>query len=62
MVSCSITKPLPAVEIPANLKAPCDALPPFEGNSMGDLLEHAIDVAQLYKICSLRHEKLIELL
>ena len=41
---------------PSNIAAPCDPLPEFDGENMGDLLAYTVNVVQMYHTCAAKHE------
>jgi hypothetical protein len=53
LTGCSyFAKPQPA--IPANLAVPCADIAPFDGQTLGDLMEYTVDVISLYHECQSR--------
>uniref|UniRef100_UPI003F8D34A1 Rz1-like lysis system protein LysC n=1 Tax=Snodgrassella alvi TaxID=1196083 RepID=UPI003F8D34A1 len=56
----SSTKPLAAVNVPANLTEPCPALSPLNGSTGADILPWAVGVVEKYNECARRHSALVK--
>jgi len=65
LVGCASNKPKlettpPKAPIPSNLLVKCPEIEGLEGNTLGDLYKHDIELMKQYTECATRHDRLID--